>query len=243
MSTTVRKLEEILVAGEKPPAAEWQLRAVQSEQCLSYVAWNTKTKEALVFDPKEEDLEAYLSIADELSGYLWLGIIDSHTHADHVSVAAALAGKLKAPLIMQAKSPSQRVDVRICKETALPTHGGPLRFLLTPGHTLDSITVIWGPFLFGGDTVLFGDAGRDDLPGGDATAHYESLQAVKWAAQPEMILLPGHDNSGGRASSWATQLKVNASLAQKREDYVREAEAFDAPGPTFLKKSLRENFK
>ncbi len=129
------------------------------------------------------------------------------------------------------------------KDTVLPSKAAPLQPLLTPGHTHDSMTLIWGPFLFGGDTILYGDTGRDDLPGGDPEAHYKSLASIKKAAKPEMIVLPGHDHKGGRASSWATQLKVNPSLTQGREDFVRESAAFDAPAPKLFKKALKENFK
>ncbi len=241
--TEVKRLDEILVSQEPRPGAEWELRAIQSEQCLSYVAWNTATKEALLVDPKGEDAEAYRSLYRELPGYLWLGIIDSHTHADHISIAAQLSEEFKAPLIMHTLAPSQRVHIRVARNTNIPSRAAPLQIFATPGHTKDSLTPIWGPFLFGGDTLLFGDTGRDDLPGGDAEDHYESLQTLKKVATPEMIVLPGHDHKGGRASSWATQLKENASLTQGREDFVRESNAFDAPAPKLLKKSLKENFK
>ena len=91
--------------------------------------------------------------------------------------------------------------------------------------------------------MLFGDTGRDDLPGGDTEDHYESIQTLKKLAESEMIVLPGHDHKGGRASSWATQLKMNSALTQSREDFLREAASFDAPAPKLLKKALRENFK
>lgn len=243
MKTEIKTLESLLNAGEPRPSPEWQLKAVQSEQCLSYVAWNERTQEALVIDPKDEDIEAYRAIHHELKDYLWLGVIDSHTHADHVSIAAQLADEFHAPLIMHALAPSQRVQIRVAKNTSLPSRAAPVQLISTPGHTQDAITPIWGPFLFGGDTVLIGDTGRDDLPGGDAEDHYESIQVLKAIAKPEMIVLPGHDHKGGRASSWATQLKENPSLTQSREDFVRESMSFDAPAPKLLKKSLKENFK
>jgi glyoxylase-like metal-dependent hydrolase (beta-lactamase superfamily II) len=210
---------------------------------MSYVAWNTEAREALVIDPKREDAEAYRSLARELSGYTWLAVIDTHTHADHVSCAADLAASLKAPLVMHQKSPSQRVDLRVARSTALAARAGAVRLLETPGHTQDSITVFWGPFLFGGDTILYGDTGRDDLPGGSAEAHFESLERVKEEASAEMILLPGHDHKGGRAGTWKEQLELNLSLKQSRADFVKEASAFDAPAPSLLKESLRENFR
>lgn len=243
MSTEMKSLQDILVPGEVSPPSDWQLRMIRSEQCLSYVAWNEVSKEALLFDPKEEDVAAYRSLYRELKDYLWLGVIDSHTHADHVSIAAKMADEFNAPLIMHALAPSKRVQIRVAKNTAIPSRAGPLRFIATPGHTQDSLTVIWGPFLFGGDTLLYGDTGRDDLPGGDAGDHYESIQAIKAVATPEMVVLPGHDHKGGRASSWKTQLLVNPSLTQGRSEFVIESDRFDAPAPTLLKKSLKENFK
>ena len=217
--------------------------AVQSDQCFSYVAWNEQTQEALVIDPKQEDFDAYVSIAAPLAGYLWLGVIDTHTHADHVSAAATLAEHLHAPVIMHHLTPSQRVDVRIGRETALPSRAAPLRIIPTPGHTPDSITPIWGPFIFGGDTILYGDVGRDDLPGGSPEAHYASVQHLKSVARAEMIMLPGHDHKGGRASTWGEQLRCNASLTQAREEFISEAASFDGAAPALLKVSLRENFK
>ena len=243
LPTQVKMLENILEANEPRPSSEWHLRVIQSDQCLSYVAWNSRSLEALIVDPKVEDLEAYRKICRDLKDYLWLAVIDSHTHADHISAAAQMAKELKTPLIMHHLAPSRRVEIRIGKSTTIPSHAAPLQILCTPGHTPDSLTPIWGPFIFGGDTVLFGDTGRDDLPGGDSSDHYESLQTLKAIVRPEMIVLPGHDHKGGRASSWATQLKINSSLIQSREDFVRESDAFNGPSPELLKISLRENFK
>ena len=119
--------------------------------------------------------------------------------------------------------------------------------------TVAVYAVVWGflfaesglllGFLLPGDTILFGDTGRDDLPGGDAGDHFESVEKLKRLAEKELILLPGHDHKGGRASSWATQLRINPSLAQDRETFIREAESFNAPAPRILKESLRANFK
>jgi len=241
--TQIKALQDILLKGEITPENHWELRVIQSENCQSYVAWNTNTREAIIVDPKDTDDHAYHSIVATLPNYLWLAIIDTHTHADHISIASKLAKDLKAPLLMHERSPSRRVDIRVSRETEIPTHAGPLKIFLTPGHTQDSITVLWGPYLFGGDTVLYGDVGRDDLPGGDAGAHFDSVNHLKECILPNAIVLPGHDPKDGRASSWATQLKINSSLTQSRQEFIAEAEAFNAPAPKLLKESLKENFK
>ena len=242
MITQISDLGEILKDANLP-APEWKLRSYCSGECLSYIAWNSLTKEALIVDPKEDDLSAYLATAQYLSGYLWLGVIDTHTHADHISVAPQIAQSLRAPLIMFEGNSNTRVDVRVVKDTALPSRAGDFLFLHTPGHTQDAMTVIWGPFVFAGDTVVIGDTGRDDLPGGNAEEHYDSLQKLKARLKPSMILLPGHDAKGARASSWGAELRENRSLNQGKEEFVSESNAFDAPAPALLKKSLKENLR
>lgn len=243
MSTEVKELAEILINGEKVPEPAWQLRVIVSEECLSYCVWNEKTHEAILIDPKQEDRRAYETLFIALRGYRWLAIVDTHTHADHISIASVLANEFRAPLVMHEKSPSQRVQIKIATETHFSSQAGDIRFIPTPGHTQDAMSVIWGPYLFTGDTILFGDTGRDDLPGGSAENHFESIQTLKLAVAPELIVLPGHDDKGGRASSWTTQLKLNPSLSQNREDFVTASNAFNGPAPIFLKDSLRENFR
>lgn len=242
----IKNLTEILTDTPTEPSksdSSWQLRAILSDECLSYIAWNTQSKEALLVDPKDTDATAYQEIARSLKDYRWVAIIDTHTHADHISCAAQMARNLGAPLIMHQTAPSQRIDLRVAKSTSIQTQAGPLSLLTTPGHTPDSLTIIWGPFIFGGDTILYGDTGRDDLPGGDARAHYESIQHILAAADNAMILLPGHDHKGGRASTWQTQLKVNTSLTQPKEQFIAEASSFSTSAPKLLKESLKENFK
>ena len=240
----MKTLKSVLLPQEVEPDPQWQLRVGIHDDCLSYIVWNERTREAILVDPKLELAEEYRSVARDLKGTLWLGVIDTHTHADHISSAAAFAKELRAPLIMHALSPSKRVDLRVAKATTMPAHADGIRFIPTPGHTPDGMCVLWGPFLFTGDTVLHGDVGRDDLPGGSPEDHYDSLWELKNHGVPDSaLILPGHDCKGGRVSSWGTQLKMNPSLTQGREAFVAESAAFDAPAPALLKKSLAENFR
>lgn len=243
MIIAIKNLPSVLLEKEPRPSEDWQLRLISNGDCLSYAVSNSKSQEALLIDPKKEDLDHYLSVKNELADYLWLGVIDTHTHADHISAAAEMAHVLHAPLLMHHASPSQRVDLRISRETTIVSRAGEIRLLLTPGHTPDGICVFWGPFIFTGDTVLFGDVGRDDLPGGNPASHYESLQHLKELLKPETLVCPGHDTKGGRISSWATQLQMNSSLTQERKSFIEESAAFEAPAPALFKKSLFENFK
>jgi glyoxylase-like metal-dependent hydrolase (beta-lactamase superfamily II) len=243
MSTQVRDVRDLIRDRAELPK-DWRAKAVINDDNMTYVIWNEASREAIAVDPMREDWETLVGLArNELRGYRFVAVIDTHTHADHISCAAALANELGAPLIQHQLSPSRRVHLRVSQDTALPTAAGPLKLLVTPGHTPECITPIWGPFLLGGDMLLFGDTGRDDLPGGDPAAHWESIQKIKAHATPGMLLLPGHDGEGGRVSSWRHQLEISPGLKQDQETFIQDAGSYVGPSPRILKESLYENFK
>ena len=144
---------------------------------------------------------------------------------------------------MHRNAPCSAVDLRVSNDTQLSTASGPLKLLITTGHTWDGITPIWGPFIFTGDTILYGDTGRDDLPTGNPEEHFKSLEKIKFNTSPNQVMLPGHDGAGGRASTWDHQLNINPSLTQSAADFIREASAYLGPPPRLLKESLFHNFK
>jgi glyoxylase-like metal-dependent hydrolase (beta-lactamase superfamily II) len=220
----------------------WGFRAVVNEDNLTYLIWNEESGEGIVVDPGREDLELLKKTMLGIKTR-WLMVIDTHTHADHISCGEELSKAFGIPWVMSSLSETVRPELRIHRDLKLPLKAGALEFLTTPGHTPDGLTLLWGPFVFTGDTILYGDTGRDDLPGGDPKAHYESLVKISKAVKPGMILLPGHDGRGGRASTWEDQLKVNASLTQERESFISEAGAFTCPAPRLFKESLFENLK
>lgn len=57
----------------------------------------------------------------------------------------------------------------------------PIRFLHTPGHTQDSVTLVLPDRILTGDFLFLGEggAGRTDLPGGDAGEHWDALQKLR----------------------------------------------------------------
>ncbi len=224
---------------------EWGGLAVIQDDNLSYLVWNEATREALWVDACLEDWEILQEKTQSMlaNGYRFVAVVDTHTHADHLTAASALADAARAPLVMHERAPSRRIHLRVSRSTSFATSAGSLRFLHTPGHTPDSMTVSWGPFVFTGDTLLYDDAGRDDLPGGDAVAHGESLELLRREIRADQWILPGHDGRGGRVSRWESQLKTNPSLLQSQQEFVAEAAAYRGPAPKLLKESLFENFK
>lgn len=243
MSATQIKTLQQIAYGKMIAPKDFHVQAIVNDDNMTYLIYHLETREGIVVDPMLDDWDALVRETEKLEGFHFLAVLDTHTHADHISCAAKLAQKLNCPLVMHRNAPSPKVDLRVSNETSLYSQAGPLHLVPTPGHTWDSIFIQWGPFGLTGDTILHGDTGRDDLPTGNPAEHYESLLKIKSLMKLNSIMLPGHDAEGGRASLWVEQLELNASLKQSREDFVREASAYVGPSPKLLKESLFHNFK
>ncbi|HZD90237.1 MAG TPA: MBL fold metallo-hydrolase, partial [Pseudolabrys sp.] len=93
----------------------------------------------------------------------------------------------------------------------------PVRVLLSPGHTLGSITyVVGGDAAFVHDTLMVPDSGsaRADFPGADAAALYRSIQAIL-DLPGDTRLFVGHDYcKDGRAPQW------EATVAEQKENNI-----------------------
>jgi glyoxylase-like metal-dependent hydrolase (beta-lactamase superfamily II) len=122
MNTKVIDVQELINDGSKVPAG-WKSWAVVNDDNMTYVVVNEKTQEGIVVDPMREDWDALVKTTDRCKGYRWVAVIDTHTHADHVSNAARLAEYLGAPLVQHAHAPSKRIHLKVGRDTAIHTQG------------------------------------------------------------------------------------------------------------------------
>ena len=109
--------------------------------------------------------------------------------------------------------------------------------MLSPGHTLGSITYVVGDAVFAHDTFMQPDSGtaRADFPGGSAAMLYDSLMAIL-ALPDEFRIFIGHDyGAEGRddpawESTVAEQKASNKHLGGgvEKDDYVKVREERDA---------------
>ncbi len=237
--TLIKKYPDIAQASASLPEP-WDLTIYQNEDNLCYRAIHLETRELLWVDPVLEDWDLLIRQAQETAHCRTLAVIDTHTHADHLSCAGQLACHLGVPLIMHQRAPASGVSLRVCSDTSLSTVAGPLEFITAPGHTTDGIVIIWGPLVFTGDTILYSDTGRNDLPTGNVLEHFQTIEKLREKLRPDQLVLPGHDDLG-RSSTWAHQLITNASLVQSREDFIRDASAFTGAAPRLFKQSITYN--
>jgi glyoxylase-like metal-dependent hydrolase (beta-lactamase superfamily II) len=167
----------------------------------------------------------------------WL--IETHAHADHLSAAPYIQGKLGGKLgigenirivqdvfgkIFNEGTEFQRDGSqfdRLFKDGDTYTIGNLKAFaMLTPGHTPACMTHVIGDAAFVGDTLFMPDGGtaRADFPGGDARVLYRSIKRVL-ELPDSMRLFMCHDYApGGRQIKWET------SVAEEKANniHVRE---------------------
>jgi glyoxylase-like metal-dependent hydrolase (beta-lactamase superfamily II)/rhodanese-related sulfurtransferase len=139
--------------------------------CLSYVVGCPAEKVAAVIDPKR-DIQDYLDIAKS-EGMKITHIIETHTHADHVSGNQELRKSTGADIYLH-ETASVGFEHKTLKEGDIIDLGAAkLEVIFTPGHTPNSISLLvtdksrsedpW--LLLSGDLVFVGDIGRPDLAG------------------------------------------------------------------------------
>jgi glyoxylase-like metal-dependent hydrolase (beta-lactamase superfamily II) len=173
----------------------------------------------------------------------WL--IETHVHADHLSGAPYLQGKLGGKIgigekitvvqdtfgkVFNEGTEFQRDgsqfdqlfkdgdEYKIGSMTAFAMH--------TPGHTPACMTHVIGNAAFVGDTLFMPDGGsaRADFPGGDARTLYRSIQRVL-SLPGEMRLFMCHDyGPNGRDIRWETTVAEQRAHTIHVKDGIGEDE-------------------
>lgn len=216
--------------------------------------------------------------ADEIIKYIeerqlaveWL--IETHAHADHLSAAPYIQGKVGGMLgigsditivqdvfgkIFNEGTEFQRDGSqfdRLFNEGDSYNIGGMRAVVLhTPGHTPACTTHVIGDAAFVGDTLFMPDGGsaRADFPGGDAGTLYDSIQRVL-ALPDEMRLFMCHDyGPNGREIRWETTVadeksqNIHVGSGRTREEFVALREARDKTlnMPSLIIPSLQVNIR
>ncbi|WP_349942198.1 MBL fold metallo-hydrolase [Fulvimarina sp. MAC8] len=189
---------------------------------IQYLVADPATKKATLidvvqnFDPPEartgfESADEVLHFANK-QGLTIERVLDTHPHADHLMASTYLKNKLKVPNgigekvleiadlwrdlyhLPDAFDPVRDFDDLFADGDSFTIGDLQMKVILSPGHTLGSITYVVGDAAFVHDTLMYPDMGssRADFPGGDAGILWDSIQTIL-ALPPETRLFVGHD--------------------------------------------------
>jgi len=223
--------------------------------CLAHASYFIGSEgEAAVIDPRR-DIGIYIDEA-ESHGFQIKYVIETHLHADFVSGHRELAARTGARVVFGAAAPA--------KFDFMPVHDGDevrlgnviLRFLETPGHTPESISILvfdteqstTVPYgVLTGDVLFIGDVGRPDLLGSRMSASelagmlHDSLHKKLMKLPDDVLVFPAHgagslcgrNISNERTSTIGHERQFNYALQpMPREDFIRlmTTDLPEAPG-------------
>jgi len=192
--------------------------------CLGYVVADPDTRTAAIVDPEVKMVEPILDYVFE-HGLKPAYVVDTHTHADHVSGARDLKAKTTARIVMHEKAPASCVDIRVEDGDRLHLGALSMKFIHTPGHAKDLVSVVLPGRVLTADALLIGSCGRTDLPNGNAVRQYHTLYYTYRALPDDLLVYPGHDYEGREHSVLGEEKESNPKmLFASEEEFVEYME-------------------
>ncbi len=208
---------------------------------IQYICADPATSKAAVidvvwnFDPKSyrtdtRSIDQVLALVEE-RGLTVEWVLDTHPHADHFMASAILSERTRAPNAIGEKV--REIAVLWCDYYNQPdsltverhfeklfADGDSFKVgeldvgvILSPGHTLGSITYVCGDAAFVHDTLMYPDSGtaRTDFPGGSTSELWNSIQTIL-SLQEGTRLFVGHDYGSDHRDEPAWEATVRQHL-------------------------------
>jgi glyoxylase-like metal-dependent hydrolase (beta-lactamase superfamily II) len=231
--------------------------------CLAQASYMIGSKgEAAVVDPRR-DVETYLEEA-EREGLAIRHVIETHLHADFVSGHRELAARTGAKIYFGAKAHPGFDHVPVREGDQVVFGDVALRFLETPGHTPESVSILVTDrskseepeAVLTGDTLFIGDVGRPDLLGAKMSAQelagmlYDSLHEKLLSLPDSVAVYPAHgagslcgrNISSETSSTIGQQRRFNYALQpMPREDFIRMMTTDLPEAPAYFSRDVRLN--
>jgi hydroxyacylglutathione hydrolase len=218
--------------------------------CASYLIGDEASGEAVVVDPAYA-VEPYLEEA-ERAGVRIVRVLETHTHADHLSGHGRLALEHGVPVsIHPLAQPAFPFDP-VADGQELDVGSLAIRVLHTPGHRPEHCCYLVEGHLLTGDSLLIGDAARPDLAieaREGAEDLYRSLQRLM-GLPDETEVDPGHTGgslcasgiSSDRSSTIDAERRANHALSHGGiEEFVAASASISAPRPPTVQQVVALN--
>lgn len=209
----------------------------------SYLLGDEATATAIVVDP-QRDIQQYLQDAERF-GFRIRHVFLTHFHADFVAGHLELRDRCEATIHLGACAQAEYAFVSMKDGEMLEFPGLRLQVLETPGHTIESISILVFDLqqnrtkphaVLTGDTLFIGDVGRPDLRaslGWTATdlasKLYDSLHDKLLTLPDETLVYPAHGAgslcgkqlSSDTVSSLGDQRHLNYALQpMSKEEFI-----------------------
>jgi len=208
--------------------------------CASYLVGDADSGEAVVVDPAFA-IEQYLEAA-EREGVRIKRILETHTHADHLSGHGRFALEHDLPVSIHPLARPEYPFEPVEDGMTVDVGGMTVRVVHTPGHRPEHCAfVLDDRLVLTGDSLFVGDAARPDLAIDAREGAADVYRSVRRLAElPESVVVyPGHvsgslcgsNMSDEHSSSIGRERKTNHALQTKLAAFVEEAASLSTPKP------------
>ena len=223
----------------------------------SYLLGDEASSSAIIVDP-QRDIHQYLADAEK-SELQIRHVFLTHFHADFVAGHLELRARCGATIHLGARAQAEYAFTAMKDGDTLAFPGLRLVALETPGHTIESISIIVfdlqkdpaQPYaVLTGDTLFIGDVGRPDLRASlgwsahDLGSHlYDSLHNKLLRLPDETLVYPAHGSgslcgknlSSDTVSTLGVQRLMNYALQpMTKEEFVRLVTADQPDAPPYF---------
>lgn len=207
----------------------------------TYVLFDEASREALIIDPVDQQLERDLATLRQF-GLKLLWTVETHNHADHITSAALLAEHTGATTAAPAGCGIDTAAMQLKDGDVLRFGAEQIKALATPGHTAGSMSYLWRDQVFTGDALLINGCGRTDFQSGSAEALYHSLTEVLFVLPDATTVWPGHDYKGRTQSTIGAEKTGNERIAGKTlAQFVATMQALNLPKPRRMDEAVPAN--
>ncbi len=231
--------------------------------CLAEMAYYIESNgEVAIIDPLRET-EPYIEMA-KADGATIKYIFLTHFHADFVSGQVDLAKKTGATIVF---GPTAEANYKIHNATdgeQFKLGNITLELLHTPGHTMESISLVLvdesgnKPYVFTGDCLFIGDVGRPDLAVSSSVSQedlasylFDSLRNKIMRLPDDIIIYPNHgagsacgkNMSNETFDTLGNQKKTNYALRDDmtREEFIKEVLTGLKTPPQYFPNNVKMN--
>ena len=223
----------------------------------SYLLGDEDSSTAIIVDP-QRDIEKYMADAEELGLHI-RHVFLTHFHADFIAGHLELRDRCGAAIHLGARAEAEYTFVRMADGDTLEFPGMRVQILETPGHTIESISMLVFDLkkstakphaVLTGDTLFIGDVGRPDLRASLGwTANelgsrlYDSLHNKLLPLPDETLVYPAHGAgslcgkklSSDTVSSLGDQRRMNYALQpMSKEEFIRMVVADQPDAPQYF---------
>lgn len=223
----------------------------------SYLLGDEASGTGIVVDP-QRDVEQYVADAEKF-GLKIRHVFLTHFHADFIAGHLELRDRCGAKIYLGSRAKAEYAFVKMADGNVLDFPGMRLEVLETPGHTIESISILVfdkaksaeKPYaVLTGDTLFIGDVGRPDLraslgwSANELGAHlYDSLRDKLLPLPDETMVYPAHGAgslcgkklSSDTVSSLGDQRRMNYALQpMAKDEFIRLVTADQPDAPEYF---------